>query len=501
MIRHARMHGRPTLWLPGLDHASIAAQFVLDRILAAEGESRASWVASATSSGCGSSSSGRAASCSASSVASARPLDWGRLRFTMDEVQREGRPARVHAACTATASPTGPRRSSTGARAAGPASPTSRSIPTPETGTLWSIRYHLLDEAPGSPTPSARSPSPRRDPETILGDTAVAVHPRRPALRGARRPARPHPVRGPACPDHRRRVGRARLRHRRGEDHARRTTRRRPRDRAGAMACRHRRHDRRGARSTTAGRPTPASTGTRPGAGSSRTWPHAATSWRAAARDGHRPLPALETTSSSRASRPSGSSGPSRSPSRRSTATRSGRTTILPARFEKVWEHWLTNIRDWNVSRQLWWGHRIPAWYCPDGHITVSRAGRRPGRLRDLRAPAGGAAPGPGHLRHLVQLGPVAVLDPGLAGRHRRTCAGSTPARSWRPGYDIIFFWVARMMMLGIAPHRASRRSRPSTCTASSATRYGKKMSKTTGNVVDPLEAIDESAPTPCASP
>jgi valyl-tRNA synthetase len=53
-------------------------------------------------------------------------------------------------------------------------------------------------------------------------------------------------------------------------------------------------------------------------------------------------------------------------------ATRSGRTRILPERFEKTWEHWLVNIRDWNVSRQLWWGHRIPAWYCPDGHVTVS---------------------------------------------------------------------------------------------------------------------------------
>src|SRR5438552_3850379 len=53
-------------------------------------------------------------------------------------------------------------------------------------------------------------------------------------------------------------------------------------------------------------------------------------------------------------------------------ATRSGRTRILPDRFEKTWEHWLTNIRDWNVSRQLWWGHRIPAWYCPNGHTTVS---------------------------------------------------------------------------------------------------------------------------------
>ena len=67
-------------------------------------------------------------------------------------------------------------------------------------------------------------------------------------------------------------------------------------------------------------------------------------------------------------------------------ATRAGRGAHRPARFEKVWENWLTNIHDWNVSRQLWWGHRIPAWYCPDGHITVS-AERRARRLRACGAP------------------------------------------------------------------------------------------------------------------
>ena len=66
-------------------------------------------------------------------------------------------------------------------------------------------------------------------------------------------------------------------------------------------------------------------------------------------------------------------------------ATRGGKTRILPDRFEKTWENWLTGIRDWNVSRQLWWGHRIPAWYCPDGHVTVSRARRRARCLRDVR--------------------------------------------------------------------------------------------------------------------
>src|SRR4029079_10745193 len=53
-------------------------------------------------------------------------------------------------------------------------------------------------------------------------------------------------------------------------------------------------------------------------------------------------------------------------------ATRSRQIRILPERFEKTWEHWMTNIRDWNVSRRLGWGHRIPAWQCPDGHWTVS---------------------------------------------------------------------------------------------------------------------------------
>ena len=101
-------------------------------------------------------------------------------------------------------------------------------------------------------------------------------------------------------------------------------------------------------------------------------------------------------------------------------ATRSGRTRILPERFEKVWEHWLTEIRDWNVSRQLWWGHRIPAWYCPDGHVSVSRRCRRARGLRGLWPAGRRAGPGPRHLRHLVQLGAVAVLDPRLAGRHAR---------------------------------------------------------------------------------
>ncbi|MEJ7697574.1 MAG: class I tRNA ligase family protein [Candidatus Limnocylindrales bacterium] len=128
----------------------------------------------------------------------------------------------------------------------------------------------------------------------------------------------------------------------------------------------------------------------------------------------------------------------------------------MPERFEKTWAAtgW-TNIRDWNVSRQLWWGHRIPAWYCPDGHVTVSPERRRPPALR--RRAAGRrtrAAAGRRHLRHLVQssgLWPFSTLGwPDRDAGPRRFY----PTPVMETGYDIIFFWVARMMMLGTAADR-----------------------------------------------
>ncbi len=67
-------------------------------------------------------------------------------------------------------------------------------------------------------------------------------------------------------------------------------------------------------------------------------------------------------------------------------AVRERRTRFVPERFEKVFFDWLENIYDWNVSRQLWWGHRIPAWYCPDGHVTVSDADGGPGRCGTCQA-------------------------------------------------------------------------------------------------------------------
>ena len=126
MIRHARMVGHPTLFLPGLDHASIAAQFVLDGILAKEGESRATLGRE------------RYLERMEAFIAETREVildqqrrlggscDWGRLRFTMDEVSARAVRESRSCGCTGTASRIGPRRSSTGARAAGRASATSR---------------------------------------------------------------------------------------------------------------------------------------------------------------------------------------------------------------------------------------------------------------------------------------------------------------------------------------------------------------------------------------
>ena len=179
-------------------------------------------------------------------------------------------------------------------------------------------------------------------------------------------------------------------------------------------------------------------------------------------------------------------------------ATRSGRTRILPEHFEKTWEHWLTNIRDWNVSRQLWWGHRIPAWYCPDGHVTVSPEADGPDACEVCGRPATELQPGPRHLRHVVQLRAVAVLDPRLARRHARP-APLLPDLGHgdrlrhhlllgRPDDDA----RAPADRRGALPHRLPVRPDPRS--------RGQKMSKTKGNVVDPLASSTSPVPTPCAS-
>ena len=172
-------------------------------------------------------------------------------------------------------------------------------------------------------------------------------------------------------------------------------------------------------------------------------------------------------------------------------ATRSGRTRIVPAAFEKTWEHWLTTIRDWNVSRQLWWGHRIPAWYCPDGHVTVSAEPDGPAACDVCGRPAAELQQDPDIFDTWFSSGlwPFSTLGwPDDTDDLRRFY----PTSVMETGYDIIFFWVARMMMLGI---ELTGREPFHTISLSGLIRdpFGQKMSKTKGNVVDPLAVMAES--------
>ena len=371
MIRHARMRGHRALFLPGLDHASIAAQFVLDGILAKEGESRQSLGRE------------RYLERMREFVATTREVmlaqqrrvgasaDWGRLRYTMDEGSAKAvRVAfeRLYEADLAYRTEAlvnwcpGCRTSVSDLEV----------IATPETG--HALVGPLPPDRPGdrraairtrrsrSPRPGRRrSSATRRSRSTPTTRATPAWSAAWCASRSSIATSRSSPTTSsirPSAP--------ARSRSRRRTT----TTTTRP---ACATACRRRRSwpttaaiagDRHALR-----RPRPVR-----GARGDRGRPRGARRPRRPARRTRWSSGAASaaTTSSSRGSRRSGSSGPVRSRPGRSTATRSGRTRILPERFEKTWEHWLTNIRDWNVSRQLWWGHRIPAWYCPDGHVTVS---------------------------------------------------------------------------------------------------------------------------------
>jgi valyl-tRNA synthetase len=121
-----------------------------------------------------------------------------------------------------------------------------------------------------------------------------------------------------------------------------------------------------------------------------------------------------------------------------------GQDALRARELDKTYFHWMRNIRDWCVSRQLWWGHRIHAWYCADNHVTVARPRPRP----VASAAASSLRQDDDVLDTWFSswLWPFATLGWPEETRELRTFYPTTLLVT---GYDILFFWVARMMMAG----------------------------------------------------
>ncbi len=164
-------------------------------------------------------------------------------------------------------------------------------------------------------------------------------------------------------------------------------------------------------------------------------------------------------------------------------AVRDGRVTIEPAELAKRYFAWVDNMHDWCISRQLWWGHRIPVWYGPDGEVVCVGPDEAP--------PSGDGWRQDGDVLDTwfsSALWPFSTM--GWPER-TRDLERFYPTSVLVTGYDILFFWVARMMMFGLYAMDGVQPFDVVALHGMVRDGHGKKMSKSFGNVVDPLDWID----------